>query len=70
MKLRMDNIDIYNGSALILNNNNPFYSRIWISVLIILTILFMFISFIPFNIYKIARSGSLRAILLTKSLNL
>lgn len=52
MKLKMDNIDVYNDSAIILNNTNPFYSRMWISILIILTILFMFISFIPFNIYK------------------
>ena len=52
MKLREDNIDIYNNSAIILNKNNTFYSMSWIIILSILSILFIICSTIPFNIYK------------------
>ena len=50
MKLE-DNIDIYNDSAIILKQKYTFSKR-WIIILIILTILFILISCIPFNIYR------------------
>ena len=52
MKLKEDNIDIYNNSAIILSNKTPSIIRYWIIILIILTLLFIVIIFIPFNIYK------------------
>ena len=52
MKLKEDNIDIYNNSALILNNKTPAFVNSWIIILIILSLLFITISFIPFNIYS------------------
>lgn len=52
MKLKEDNIDIYNNSALILNNKIPFFINSWIVILIILSLLFIVISFIPFNLYS------------------
>ena len=52
MKLKEDNIDIYNNSALILNNKTPNFINSWIIILIILNLLFIVISFIPFNIYS------------------
>ena len=52
MKLKEDNIDIYNDSAIILNNKTPSIIKSWIIILIILSLLFISISFIPFNIYK------------------
>ena len=52
MKLKEDNIDIYNNSAIILNKKTPSIINSWIIVLIILSLLFIIISFIPFNIYN------------------
>ena len=52
MKVKMDNIDIYNNSAIILNNKLPKKIISWITILIILFILFIIFSFVPFNIYK------------------
>ena len=52
MKLKEDNIDIYNNSAIILNNKTPNFINSWIIILIILSLLFVIISFIPFNIYS------------------
>lgn len=52
MKLKEDNIDIYNDSAIILNNTSLSIVKSWIIILIILSLLFISISFIPFNIYK------------------
>ncbi len=52
MKLKEDNIDIYNNSAIILNKNNSFYSTSWIIIISILFILFIICSFITFNVYK------------------
>ena len=48
----MDKIDIYNDSAIILDKKIPNKIISWITILIILTILFIMFSFIPFNIYK------------------
>ena len=47
-----DNLDIYNDSAIILEKKTPKKIISWITILIILTILFVVFSFIPFNIYK------------------
>lgn len=52
MKLKEDNIDIYNNSAIILNKKTPSFINSWITILVILLILFIIILFIPFNIYK------------------
>ena len=52
MKLKEDNIDIYNNSAVILNNKTPNFINSWIIILIILCLLFITISFIPFNMYN------------------
>ena len=52
MSVEMDKLDIYNNSAIILNNKTPKKIISWITILIILTILFVVFSFIPFNIYK------------------
>ena len=52
MKLKEDNIDIYNNSAVILNNKNPSLIKYWITILIILCLLFLVLLFIPFNIYS------------------
>ena len=52
MKLKEDNIDIYNDSALILNNKIPSVINSWFIILIILSLLFIVISFIPFNMYS------------------
>lgn len=52
MKLKEDNIDIYNNSAILLNNKTPSIIKSWIIILIILSLLFIVIMFIPFNIYK------------------
>jgi hypothetical protein len=52
MKLKEDNIDIYNNSAVILNNKNPSLIKYWITILIILYLLFLVLLFIPFNIYS------------------
>ena len=52
MKEKMDNIDIYNNSAIILNNKTPKNIVSWITILILILITFVIFSFIPFNIYK------------------
>lgn len=52
MKLKEDNIDIYNNSAIILNNKIPSFINSWIIILIVLSSLFIVISLIPFNIYS------------------
>ena len=52
MKPREDNINIYNNSACILNKKTPFIINSWIVILIICLILFIILSFIPFNIYS------------------
>lgn len=52
MYVKMDKLDIYNDSAIILEKKTPKKIISWITILIILTILFIIFSFIPFNIYK------------------
>jgi len=52
MKLKEDNIDIYNNSAIILQTTKSPFINSWIIILIILSLLFIIISFIPFNIYN------------------
>ena len=52
MKLKEDNIDIYNNSAIILNNKTPTFINSWIIILVIISLLFTVISFIPFNMYS------------------
>ena len=52
MKLKEDNIDIYNNSAIILNSKTPSIINYWVIILFILSLLFISIIFIPFNIYK------------------
>lgn len=52
MKLREDNIDIYNNSAIILNNKTPNFLKNWIIILLLLNIFMVIIMFIPFNIYE------------------
>lgn len=52
MKLKEDNIDIYNNSAIILNRKTPKIINSWIIILIFISLLFMIILFIPFNIYN------------------
>jgi len=52
MKLKEDNIDIYNNSAIILQGTESPFINSWIIILIILSLLFILISFIPFNIYN------------------
>lgn len=48
----MDNIDIFNNSAIILENKLPKRIKSWITVLILLLIFFIPISFVNFNTYK------------------
>lgn len=48
----MDNIDIFNDSAIILERKVPKKIKSWITILISLLILFVFISFIKFNTYE------------------
>jgi hypothetical protein len=48
----MDNIEIYNDSAIILERKAPNKVICWYSILIIFLILIISISFLPFNIYK------------------
>ena len=48
----MDNLDIYNESAIILNNKTPKSIISWITILIIFTVVICILSFVPFNIYK------------------
>ena len=52
MNVEMDNLDIYNDSAIILDNKTPKKIISWITILIMLLILFLIFSFIPFNVYK------------------
>lgn len=52
MYVKMDNLDIYNDSAIILDRKTPKKIISWITILIILITLFFFFSFLPFNIYK------------------
>ena len=52
MNKGMDKIDIYNNSAIILNKKTPKKIISWITILFILLILFVILSFIPFRIYK------------------
>ena len=52
MNERMDNIDIYNNSAQILNKKTPKKIVSWITILIILSNFFIIFSFVPFNVYK------------------
>lgn len=52
MKLKEDNIDIYNNSAIILNKKTSPFINSYIIILIILSLLFIITLFIPFNIYK------------------
>lgn len=48
----MDNIGIYNDSAIILNKKTPKSIISWITILIILLVLLIILFFIPFNIYS------------------
>lgn len=48
----MDNIDIYNNSAIILNRKAPKSIISWITILILLLILLTIFLFVPFNVYK------------------
>lgn len=52
MCVKMDKLDIYNNSAIILNRKIPKNIISWTTILVILIILFIIFSFIPFNIYK------------------
>jgi hypothetical protein len=52
MKLKEDNIDIYNNSAVILNDKTPDFINAWLIILVILCLLFIEILFIPFNMYS------------------
>ena len=52
MYTKMDKIDIYNDSAIILEKKTPKKIISWITILIILTLSFLFLSFLPFNLYK------------------
>ena len=52
MYTNMDKIDIYNDSAIILEKKTPKKIISWITILIILTLIFLFLSFLPFNLYK------------------
>ena len=47
-----DKLDIYNNSAIILEKKTPKKIISWITILIILTLIFLFLSFLPFNLYK------------------
>lgn len=52
MYTKMDKIDIYNDSAIILEKKTPKKIISWITILIILLSLFVSSSMVPFNIYK------------------
>ena len=52
MKKDVDNIDIYNNSAIILEKRTPKKIISWITILIILLVMFIIFCFIPFNVYK------------------
>lgn len=48
----MDKIDIYNDSAIILNNTELSRINSWIFILILMLIIFIIFSFIPFKVYN------------------
>ena len=48
----MDNIDIYNNSAMILNKKTPKQVYSWITILILLIVILIILFSIPFNVYK------------------
>ena len=48
----MDNIDIFNNSAIILERKVPIKIVSWITILIMLSIIFIILSFVNFNIYQ------------------
>lgn len=52
MYVKMDKIDIYNDSAIILNKKMPKSVISWITILLILVMLLIIFFCIPFNIYK------------------
>lgn len=52
MYVKMDNIDIYNNSAIILNKKVPKSIISWITILFIILVLLIIFFSIPFNIYK------------------
>ena len=52
MCVKMDKLDIYNNSAIILDKKTPKKIISWITILIVLIFLFLCFSFIPFNVYK------------------
>ncbi|MBR6690365.1 MAG: hypothetical protein IKL65_03440 [Bacilli bacterium] len=47
-----DKLDIYNDSAIILDKKAPKKIISWITILIVLSIIFVIFSFVPFNVYK------------------
>ena len=50
--IERDKLDIYNNSAIILDTRTPMRIISWVTILIILFLIFIAFSFIPFNIYK------------------
>ncbi len=52
MYAKMDNLDIYNNSRVILEKNAPKSIVSWITILCILLILLIIFFSIPFNVYK------------------
>lgn len=52
MYVKMDNLDIYNNSRVILEKNIPKSIVSWITILCILLILLIIFFSIPFNVYK------------------
>lgn len=50
--IKMNNIDIYNNSAIILKRKTPKIIISWITILITSISLLIIFSFVPFNIYK------------------
>lgn len=49
---KMDNINIYNDSAIILSKKTPKSIISWLTILIILLIVLIILFCVPFNIYK------------------
>lgn len=52
MYVKMDKIDIYNDSAIVLNKKMPKSIISWITILLLLFILLVIFFSIPFNTYK------------------
>lgn len=52
MYVKMDNLDIYNDSAIILDKKTPRKIISWVTILIILFLLFIIFMFVPFSVYK------------------